>query len=65
MEGSESNRLTLSLVGEGGPQPALSPAGAGRVRGREYVAEFTRRRTQFRWAQALQNTQFEISRSLL
>src|SRR6516162_10472129 len=48
MEGSESNRLTLSLVGEGGPQPALSPAGAGRVRGREYVAEFMKRRNWLR-----------------
>ena len=48
MEGPESNSLTLSQAGEGGPQPALSPAGAGRVRGsaetivdRNYVRQDT------------------------
>jgi hypothetical protein len=31
------------LAGEGGPQPALSPAGAGRVRGFEYVSVLPKR----------------------
>jgi hypothetical protein len=33
------------LAGEGGLQPAPSPAGAGRVRGEEYAAEFMKPRT--------------------
>ena len=51
-------------MGEGGPQPVLSPPGAARVRGWEYVADLMKRRTQGRKMKAIELSGLEGLESL-